>query len=576
MGYLRFATNDDTTMLAIAAGGYGGKPSPYVVNIHCLLGYILNALYTVIPDINWFTVLYLSMYAIALFFILYIIRKSCRSNRSLCSFGFVIVTVGFYLLLSFFSFTVAAYALLTAGMSGLLYSMEAEGTVQNKSTYVTVKEYPCGIALRIMEILSVVLIVLAAMMRTDVINTAIVMVVVYGSVAWIGQLAIEARKADDESNGNRERLLRIAIILGVLAIIETASYASNKWLLTRDKAESEFYQWGETRSKALDCAQVPYNEELFTEYGFSKASYEACYGAFYYVRDAVSEDKMRTLIDLNKKRYNPHVIGFIKAHFTAYIIPGFRRIWQGMFVLVMLAGLVIGSRIGRIQMIALYTAVISADYAYHFIQRPMLHVMMPTYVMGSIIGGVLLATDQSSGKTSGEEYNRMSMTTKIVSALTLMVVAVAIIGIHQETARYSMTLTADQVESLHEGREYMRAHPDKLFFALDPAVFAVSTDEDMWHNRYAEEPYNLAGNWEIYSVPSDAMFASYGIDHTDPGRELVNNDTAVFLQSDNVDTDPNESYIIDLYKEYYGMSVRFELIDSLKNGWRSYRLIEVS
>lgn len=573
MGYLRFATNDDTTMLAIAAGGYGGKPSPYVVNIHFLIGYILNALYTVIPDINWFTVLYLSMYAMSFFFILYTITKSCRRNRSLCSFGFVIVTVGFYLLLSFFSFTVAAYALLTAGVSGLLYSMEAEGTVQNKSTYVTVKEYPCGIALRIMEILSVVLIVLAAMMRTDVINTAIVMVVVYGSIAWIGHLAIEARKADDESNGNRERLLRIAIILGVLVIIETASYASNKWLLTRDKAESEFYQWGETRSKALDCAQVPYNEELFTEYGFSKASYEACYEAFYYIRDAVSKEKMLTLIELNKKRYNPHIIGFIKAHFSAYIIPGFRRIWQGMFVLVILAGLIISGRIGRIQMIALYISVISADYVYHFIQRPMVHVMMPTYVMGSLLGLVIVTGDVAGRCERQHKYNNK---VRGLSALAVLLAMCVISDICSNPARYSMTLTKDQVESLHIGREYMRSHQDKLFFALDPAVFAVSTDEDMWHNRYAEEPYNLAGNWEIYSVPSYAMFESYGIDHTDPGRELVNNDTAVFFQSENEDTDPNDSYIIDLYKEYYGMSVRFELIDSLKNGWRSYRLIEVS
>lgn len=573
---LRYATNDDTTMVAIAAGGYGGEPSPYVVNIHYLLGYILKTLYTVIPDINWFTVLYLSAYAIAFFFILYIITKCCRRNRSLCSFGFVIVTVGFYLLLDFFSFTVAAYVLLTAGVAGILYYSRTEGAIQNERSRVAAKDHPCIIELRIIAVLSAILIVLATMMRTDVINTAIVMSVVYGVISWIGHLAIEARKDDDESNANRGCLLSIAIILGLLVMIETATFASNKWFLTRDKAEAEFYQWGETRSKALDCAQVPYDEELFTEYGFSKASYEACYGAFYYVRDAVSEDKMRTLIDLNKMRYNPHVIGFIKAHFIAYTIPGFRRIWQGMFVLVMLAGLVVGSRIGRIHMTALYTAVISADYAYHFIQRPMLHVMMPTYVMGSIIGAVLIATEQSRRYTNGEDSSRGTIVTKILSALTLILVTGTIICIHQEPARYSMTLTKDQVESLHIGREYMRAHPDKLFFALDPAVFAVSTDEDMWHNRYAEEPYNLAGNWEIYSVPSDAMFASFGIDHTDPGRELVNIDTAVFLQSDNVDTDPNESYIIDLYKEYYGMSVRFELIDSLKNGWRSYRLIEVS
>lgn len=554
MQYLRFATNDDTTMLAIAAGGYGGKSSPYVVNIHFLIGYILKTLYTVIPGINWFTVLYLSLYVSAFIFILYIIAGASGHYRQAIITRLLIVGLSFYLLMSFFSFTVVGYALLSAGMLGITYSVKsmirnvAETENENEINYIGLIS------------VSTTYFILAAMMRTDVINTAIVMATAYGLIT--AGLFRE-----------RKRVAATLIILIALGTIEIAAMSTNTWLLSRDYAEANFYEWGESRSRALDCVQVPYDAELFSKHDFSKVSYDACYGAFYCIRDAVSKVKMDLLIKWNEHRYNPHVIGFIKSHFTAYVAPGYRRIWQGLFVFNVMAGLILGSKSGRRKMVALYIAVLTADYVYHFIGRPMLHVMMPTYVMGSLLGLVIVTGDVAERCERQHKYNNK---VRVLSALAILLAICVVSDICSNPARYSMTLTKDQVESLHIGREYMRSHQNKLFFALDPAVFAVSTDEDMWHNRYAEEPYNLAGNWEIYSVPSDAMFASYGIDHTDPGRELVNNDTAVFLQSENEDTDPNDSYIIDLYKEYYGMSVRFELIDSLKNGWRSYRLIEVS
>ena len=69
------------------------------------------------------------------------------------------------------------------------------------------------------------------------------------------------------------------------------------------------------------------------------------------------------------------------------------------------------------------------------------------------------------------------------------------------------------------------------------------------------------------------MFQYYGIDSSDPGRDLPDNDKAIFLQSDNDTTDPNSSYIIDLYREYYDMDVRFEQADRLENGWKAYWLM---
>lgn len=541
MRFLRFATNDDTTMVAIAAGGYGGKPSPYVVNIHYLIGYLLKSLYTWIPSVNWFTVWYLFMYMLAFAFIVYICIRNSRKKRAGLIIALGIVILAFYLLLSFFSFTVVAFALLTAGMAGVAYAgiAEADASLERHVIYAISTAY----------------IFLAAMMRTDVINTAIVICMVYG-------ISTSVLLRD-------KRIIKhIAAILIALAVIELLVTATNTWLLSRNNTEKAFYEWGEIRSKALDCSPVPYDEKLFSENGFSKASYDACYRAFYYIRDAVSTEKLNKLINWNTHRYHPHIIGYIKEHVGAYTSLGYRRIWQGMLVFMTVCCMVLGEKKTRCQSFALYAAVITTDYAYYFIGRSLLHVMMPTYVMGSLLGTLLLGCTISEDSLTNEKRVKG----RLCCVAFVLLLIVSIVSLSRDPVRYSMTLTEKDAAILKEGRKYMRDHPDMLFVALDPSVFAVSTDEDMWHNRYATEPYNLAGNWEIYSLPSNTMLESYGIDPNDPGRDLVDNDRVIFLSSRTESFDPNKSYISELYKEYYGMEgVKFIPIDNLKN-WTSWRL----
>ena len=110
-----------------------------------------------------------------------------------------------------------------------------------------------------------------------------------------------------------------------------------------------------------------------------------------------------------------------------------------------------------------------------------------------------------------------------------------------------------------------------MFCALDGGVFAVSTDEDMWDNRYAHDRYNLAGNWEIDSIPAYAMFRCYGIYDEDPGRYLADNDDVMFISSNEDSFDPEDNYVIDLYREYYGMFICFERVESI-DGWGIYRI----
>ena len=523
-----YGTNDDTTMVAIAAGGYGGTPSPYIVNIHMLIGYILKNLYTYLPAVNWMTVTYLSMYASAFFVIDEILsgqsKNNCDTVITLCMTG-----ISFYLMLSFFSFTVVAYALLTAG----IMSLWAKGVTPE----------------------AVICIILASMMRSDVLNTAIVILFIYSLVYSLLSISLS-----DITKWS------IELIAG-LGGMELISYFSNVWLLGLNDREKAFLKWGEIRSRALDCTPVLYDRKLFETHGFSKATYDACYGAFYYIYDAVDTEKMRLLIEWNGNRYHFHVLGFIKAHLEAYTRLNYRGIWQSLFVAIVVLNLFRNNRQGRIKALSLYAGVLTADYVYYFVGRPLLHVMMPTYVMGSLLG-LLEYIRNGSELDENNNMREQFVGTALIGMLTIGIIT----AIRYNPAKYSMVMTEEERESLREARQYIEDHQDKLFFALDPEVFALSVDEKMWINRYKDNRYNLAGNWEIYSVPSKRMFEYYCIDVSDPGRDALNSDSIIFLHSDPKQFDECDNYIIDLYYEYCKKKVRFERISTLANGWGIYIL----
>lgn len=53
----KFGTNDDVGMSQIANGGFTGAPSEHLIFINTVLGFTLKFLYTIIPTIQWYSVL---------------------------------------------------------------------------------------------------------------------------------------------------------------------------------------------------------------------------------------------------------------------------------------------------------------------------------------------------------------------------------------------------------------------------------------------------------------------------------------------------------------------------------------
>lgn len=355
-GDIRYMTNDDTTMAAIAGGGYGGIPSQYIVNIHTLIGYLLKKLYTVCSGVNWLTILYLILYALSFVLLdILLVRLSVRKGVSL-TVSFIVLDLSFFLFHVVFTFTGVAYALLIAGT---VCAFGAQGSPKRKAV-------------------ALIYILTAAMMRNNVIYTAVVMVGIYGVLTLI-------------LTGDKKRTAKLGIFIVVLVGIELISYGTNAFMLDRNLAEANFFEWGEERSSALDCKQVPYSEAL-KEKGMSEASYEACYNGFYYVSGAVSEEKMQLLEEANTHKYNPDIAGYFIHHFRAYSDGTYAAaIWQFIFGVLAFTGIVYGKGEYRWRMLSLYIAVICTDLIYYIIGRQLPHVMIPTYIMG-MIAAVMIHT----------------------------------------------------------------------------------------------------------------------------------------------------------------------------------------
>lgn len=138
-----YRTNDDTTMVAIAGGAYG-EASPYVVNLHLVLGFVLMVLFKVAPIVNWMTVIFLFVSLIAF----------AAIDGIICYFGndkggiwkkigiAAIIDLAWFMLIFYFTFTVVAYSVGIAGMAVFMFSFSDELSRKAKKTLMS-----CGIAL---------------------------------------------------------------------------------------------------------------------------------------------------------------------------------------------------------------------------------------------------------------------------------------------------------------------------------------------------------------------------------------------------------------------------------------------
>lgn len=534
-----FATNDDTTMVDIVSGGYG-EPSPYIVNIHVIIGLIYRFLFMHFDSINWCTVSYLIIYVFSGLLINKVFSKKCTNF----TFIYIVLNISYVIVLSYFSFTVVAYYAIIAGCISIIYAINYH-----------IKPYYLSGSFFILT---------GLLFRAEAMKSIVIVLCAYVIYNWHNKLC-----------------LKYIIFISSSLIAMFISIYSNFFLIQINPTGKDYITWGEIRSEALDCAAVPYDAEIFDAQNISYEQYMAMYNAFYYDKEHVSTSDFEKLIHLNSSRnkYNLDIISFFQQELNT-LKPQFNfsylYIFCGLLAIVyfLVQSFTLNNK-REILAFWLLLMLLITDTLFFVIQRRPYRVIMPNYVLFAL----LLCFELQDIPRRDTRDTRNTLTSHLrYAALLLFLLPVLLLRI------YNNDLLSDEVTS-DERRyvlNYITENNDCLYIAGDPRVFSLDVSRSIWDYTANHGYWNIMGNWEIYSIPYYNLMQIYNINNPDCLLlESLENENILILTSFGSSFEDDYSYIISYIKTYYDIDVSFELVEKLTTAntslnpdecWSIYRL----
>lgn len=105
-----YGANDDIDIIAIASGYLGGKPVPFLIFSNVILGFALNWLYALHPQVNWEVLVFIAINFCSVWALLYTLLSSSLKAGLKLSAAWVVLLSDSYFLLNITFTTIAAFA----------------------------------------------------------------------------------------------------------------------------------------------------------------------------------------------------------------------------------------------------------------------------------------------------------------------------------------------------------------------------------------------------------------------------------------------------------------------------------
>ena len=544
-GRLAYVMNDDTTMIAIVSGGYG-SPSEYAINLHMLLGYVLKYLFTICNKVNWVTVVFLLSNMLSVLVLDMVFVEEKKDQISFWP-SIIVLDLALFLVLSRFTFTVVAYWAGIAGLVGI--------------TYISIKGKECKHRVTI-GVFAGIAFVFCLLIRAEVIKSLLIVYMVCIIAALL----------------SKKNWTPLFIAVAAVCLM-SLSIKSHSIISDLNPVQKEFLSWGETRSAALDCAAVPYDEAKFAEYGITNNQYTAIYNSFNYDFDNIDTDVMEALIELNHplNKYDFDIMGMLETHFSIWTnlkqLLSYRSVYRIIFASVCLFYLCVGSRKDAFFVLLTWCCTLAAEFVFYFIRRAPYRVLMPTYLLAIVL--ILLCCNIDPQKESKLSMAGISLK-KILMTLTILLACGSVI-VYQHSGYTAWKYSETERAVL----DYMAENNDKVFLAGDIEVYGIGRADSVWNHPGKRGIWNLIGNWETYSVPYFELMEKQGIQNPyDVLLEAVDNDKILLLTKLGDDFPASRSWILGLVEENYGIAVEFEKVEDISltshgdgvNYWVTYKL----
>lgn len=544
-----YQTNDDTTIIALASGAYG-QPSEYLDNLHIFLGYLFKFLFGNFPYINWITLFFIAVIFISFIIIdCILIRLFKDCNVYQYAIIFSIVEICWFMIITYFTFTIVAYICCIAGMSCWVYNYYFH--TEKKWSFV-----------------GGTLLIIGTLIRAEVLKSLILVllpVLLY-------------------SGYRRRKLIQTSLLIVIPSILMFFMINTHTFLYGLNETQKKFWEWGEIRSSALDCAPVDYftHEQQFTSIGVDYNIYQMIYNQYYFDYDAVNKEVFTNLKEINSftEKYNFDILGIIEMLIGKNIgILHYEQMYR-----IILLGIIIFALANykktRIETVLITFSTLLTTGIFYFINRPVYRVIMPNYLFAFILILIISCSSECSQKKYIDNYHihrkrRLIILSHLIIYILPFITLISFIYFNpiQKNEKY----TRHNIER-QQIYKYLEAHDDKLYLSGNLSVYSIDVCRPVLEFAGKNSFWNLLGNWETFSVPYYDLLEHYNIENPDRlVLELPDSDTLRIISNQGLDYINFADFFCNYMKNVLGRPVEIipeEYIATLPDGeWWTFRVI---
>lgn len=565
--------NDDVMIKDIIAGVYSGTPDGHNMQMLYVLSGLLSLCYRLYRNIPWYGIFLCLCQFGSLYLVGARLLRLCESRtwKRL-----------WLLMLTLFVWSVLLLHLVTVQYtvtSGIM-TTTAIFLFLTTEKGLSVKCFFCR------NIPSILLIILAFQLRTEMLLLLFPLVALAGLYRWLAE----------EKFWQKENYLKYGLVIGTILLgmacnllIDVIAYRSAEWRSFRNifNDRTRVYDYH------LDVLTDGTHTEQLAEIGFSKAEQELLANYNFGLDESINEQAfanlaeyadtyaaqntdIKELLSEQVERYRYRILHLQDGSYSILMLFGYSVVFgAGIYAVVVYRGK------GRFRFLIetlLLMAVRTVLWLYiMMLRREPPRITHPLYLaefavlMGMVFlwfgrirhGGIQFHKTGTIQRKSGK-IKASYVLVGLWALAMLSMVPDSIRSVRQDILRRQQVNTNALVIA-----EYCREHADNFYF--EDVYSTVEFSQEMFlnvDNRLAN--YDIMGGWICKSPLYKEKLEKFGIATMEEG--LLGNPNAYFIMNTGM-SDSSTEWLKEYYAEK-GKDIRIEQVDSIGDGYEVYRLIE--
>ncbi len=429
---LKYEQVDDFIMYNLYSG-LDGTYNIHGIYMHPLICFIISIFFRIIPFINWHSIYLLTMQFICFTLIAYTIIKKHNDNKSIILYT-MFASIFYTVMLLLLQYTSVSALLILTSFILLIDKTESEEDRSKKHV-----------------ILIFILFTLGIMTRTQ----SLLIIAPFIALYFVIKIIKYYRK-----NITKEKILTLLkeylIYLGIIIVV----YVSNYMSYNTNEVYKNYMEYNYLRTQLHDITPVDYeeNKEIFDKIGWSKNDYYLFYTFNFGDENVYTKENLQKILDYKiqkdgKYNFNTN-INKIAQSFLNEIKSNYKYIFI-MLIIVFIISLY--NKQKRLENILIILTAIAIHILFIIINRAMLRVVMPEYILATAL--LIYNLPINTNKQINDNVRNSS----ILCVITIIVVIIS-------GSQYKFNYNVNDYENYKEIIKYTNENKQNVYMYTVPAL----------------------------------------------------------------------------------------------------------